>query len=199
MSGLRIISGEFRSRRLLPPPGSDVSRPYLSRVRESVFGMLHGWFQGASVLDLFAGVGTMGLEAASRGARSVVMVEQDRRIFKLLQENVRALGCEDRASAVLGDALGSACLARAEAPVDLAFVDPPYALMLDPGGRLRVLAQMARLAPLLNPRGFLILRAPAGPEAIALDVPGLAGPETHRYREDLWVLLYSPQPAAATP
>jgi 16S rRNA (guanine966-N2)-methyltransferase len=189
---LKIIAGEYRSRRLTPPPDGEVTRPYLGRVRESVFSILQGWFEDASVLDLFAGVGTMGLEAVSRGARIVVMVEQDRRIYRILQENVASLGCEDRAVCMLADALGSACLARAETPVDIVFVDPPYAMMRSEAGRRRVLSQVARCRGIIADGGFLVLRTPWGPETVDLDVAGFAGPEPHRYGRDMWVLLYQP-------
>ena len=68
----KIISGDFRTRILLTPEGEDRTRPMTARVKESVFAMLHGWFQGARVLDLFAGVGTVGLECVSRGASEVL-------------------------------------------------------------------------------------------------------------------------------
>src|SRR5262245_15938357 len=77
---LKIIAGEFRSRKLLTPDDGSVSRPYGARVKESIFNLLRGWFEGATVIDLFAGVGTMGLEAVSRGAARVFMVERDRHI-----------------------------------------------------------------------------------------------------------------------
>jgi 16S rRNA (guanine(966)-N(2))-methyltransferase RsmD len=189
---LKILAGEYRSRRLAAPPDGDVTRPYLARVRESVFSLLRGWFEDASVLDLFAGVGTVGLEAISRGARRVVMVEQNRMIFDLLTKNIETLGCGDRAVAVPGDALGSAGLMRAEPPVDLVFIDPPYAMMKDEATRGRVLAQAARCRSLMGDSGFLVLRSPIGPAAADVAIEGFDGPETHRYGHDQWVLLYAP-------
>lgn len=82
---LQISGGEYRSRRLTSPPDAEVSRPYARRAREAVFNLLRGWFEDARVLDLFAGVGTMGLEAASRGAAAVVMVERDKPIGSTLR------------------------------------------------------------------------------------------------------------------
>jgi 16S rRNA (guanine966-N2)-methyltransferase len=128
---LKIISGEYRSRILLTPEGEDRTRPMVARVKESVFAMLHGWFKGARVLDLFAGVGTVGLECASRGAAEVVMIERDREVFRYLEHNIKTLGCEERAIAVQADALGPTALARSPKPVDLVFMDPPYALMVE--------------------------------------------------------------------
>ena len=96
----KIISGDFRTRILLTPEGEDRTRPMTARVKESVFAMLHGWFAGARVLDLFAGVGTVGLECVSRGAAEVVMVERDRDVFRYLEHNIETLKCRDRAIAI---------------------------------------------------------------------------------------------------
>ncbi len=150
--------------------------------------MLHEWFDGARVLDLFAGVGTVGLEAVSRGASEVLMVEKSPRTYRVLRENIEMLGCGGRARALQGDALGSAVLAAAPQPTDLVFMDPPYAMMQDPAGRKRVLDQAARCRQVMADRGFLVLRSPVelGP------IEGFDGPEVHRYRKDMVVLLYAP-------
>lgn len=189
---LKIIAGDYRSRRLRAPRDESVSRPYSQRVKEAVFNLLRGWFDGARVLDLFAGVGTMGLEAVSRGAAEVVMVERDSEIFGLLEENVAALGCGGRVTAVQMDALSHAVLLRAPEPVDVVFIDPPYALMEEETSRQRVLDQAARCRTVMADSSFLVLRSPQGPEKIDLAVEGLAGPEPHRYGLGMWVLLYAP-------
>lgn len=190
---LKIIAGEYRSRHLLSPPDGETSRPYAHRVREAVFNLLRGWWEDARVLDLFAGVGTVGLEAASRGAAEVVTVERDRRIFRLLEENIATLDCGDRVTAVMADALGPGALLRAPTPVDLVFIDPPYLLMREEASRSRVFEQMTRCAAIMADPSFLVLRSPLGPEDIDLAVPGLAGPEPHRYGPGMWVLLYQPE------
>ena len=138
---LKIISGEYRSRILLTPEGEDRTRPMTARVKESVFAMLQGWFKGARVLDLFAGVGTVGLECASRGAAEVVMIERDREVFRYLEHNIETLKCGDRVIAIQADALGPTALARSPKPVDLVFMDPPYELAPDAHG-----AALERLA-----------------------------------------------------
>ncbi len=188
---VRIIAGEYRSRKLLTASDDESTRPFLSRVKESIFSMLHEWFQGARVLDLFAGVGTVGLEAVSRGASSVLMVERSAATYRLLKRNIEQLGCGDRAKALLGDALGQTALLRAPRPVDLVFVDPPYTLLQDPRSRQRVLDQVARCREVMADRGFLVLRSPVGPDQIG-SLAGFRGPEPHRYRKDMWVLLYEP-------
>lgn len=189
---LKIISGEYRSRQLATPPDEAITRPYSRRVKESIFNLLRGWFEDANVLDLFAGVGTMGLEAVSRGAKQVLLVEQDRHIFKLLEQNIATLGCGDRAIGMMGDALGQTSLLRAPQPVDIAFVDPPYALMLRPESRQRVIEQIRRLREIMNGRGFVVLRSPIEPDGQEWVIEGFDGPETHRYTKEMWVLLYAP-------
>lgn len=102
-----------------------------SRTRGALFDLLRGWFDGTTVVDLFAGVGTLGLEAASRGAARVVCVERDRLIARLLRENVDALHCDDRVSVIEGDVLSESTLAALPKPVDIVFCDPPFAMVLE--------------------------------------------------------------------
>ncbi len=192
---LKIIAGEFRSRSLLTPPDEEVTRPYTQRVKESVFNLLREWIEGARVLDLFAGVGTVGLEALSRGAEQVVMVELDRQIFELLEQNIASLGCGDRATAVCGDSFGSVALLRAPKPVDLVFVDPPYRMMIDPDQRERVLGLVGECLTVAGEQCVLVLRSPLGPKDVELTIAGLIGPEVHRYSKDMWVLMYGRNPA----
>jgi 16S rRNA (guanine(966)-N(2))-methyltransferase RsmD len=192
-SMLRIIAGEYRSRKLLSPDDATVSRPYTDRVKETVFNLLRGWFEGARVLDLFAGVGTMGLEAVSRGASRVVMVEKNRAIFDLLKENIAALGCEDRATAVMADAMGPAALTQIPRPVDVIFIDPPFHMMEDERSRRRVLEQIERCRTLMGQTGFVVLRSPIGSKDADFSIAGFDGPEDHRYSSEMHVLLYSPK------
>ena len=196
---LKIISGEFRTRQLFTPPGEDRTRPMTARVKESLFAMLHGWFKGARVLDLFAGVGTIGLECASRGAVEVVMIERDREVFRYLEHNIAMLKCADRVIALQADALGPTALARSPRPVDLVFLDPPYALMVELPTRALVLAQAARSRGLFaDGKGFLILRTPIDLEEPERTIVGFDGPEVHRYKDDMFVYLYKPNAFSET-
>ena len=111
---LHVLAGEFKSRILKTPTDDAITRPMGSRTKEGLFNVLRGWFEGARVLDLFAGVGTLGLEAVSRGAIKVFMVEKDRKIFALLRDNIESLGCGERAIAVQADALGEAAIMAAQ-------------------------------------------------------------------------------------
>jgi 16S rRNA (guanine966-N2)-methyltransferase len=196
---LRIISGEFRSRQLHAPKDDRVTRPYPSRVREAVFNTLREWFEGATVLDLFAGVGSMGLEAVSRGAANVVMVERSKPIFKLLQQNIEELGCANRAQAVMGDALAPRSLLLPRTPIDVIFLDPPYLMMMEDGPRQQVLDQLDRCATVLRDGGLVVFRSPLSAERLGLEVPHLDGPEERHYGKDMYLMYYQkPKPAAST-
>lgn len=130
------------------------------RVRESLFGILRGHTEGVAVFDAFAGTGSIGLEAISRGASRCVFVERDRSSVELLRRNIASLGVEDRCEVVAGDALGPGALARCPVPVHLVFMDPPYALVRDPTGWRRVKAQFEQLVRRLDEGGFAVLRTP---------------------------------------
>lgn len=157
---MRIIAGEFRSRRLHTPKDASVTRPMPDRVRESLFGLLRGHTEGATVIDLFAGTGSVGLEAVSRGASRCVLVEKDRQIAQILKRNIEMLGVEDRCELVVGDALGPGALARCPRPVNLVFMDPPYPMVRDALGWKRVRTQFERLIDLLTDDGYAVLRTP---------------------------------------
>ncbi len=193
---IRITGGEYSSRQLIEPGTGETSRPYQARTREAVCNLLRGWFEDAQVLDLFAGVGTMGLEAVSRGATNVVLVEKSRETFARLQQNIERLGCGDRARAVHGDALSPHIAAIAPRPVDLLFVDPPYALMTDENARPLVLQQITSLCAVMAEPAFAVLRSPLGPDEVDLAIDDWNGPEPHHYGSQHWVLLYEPARAA---
>ncbi|MGC8787075.1 MAG: 16S rRNA (guanine(966)-N(2))-methyltransferase RsmD [Anaerolineae bacterium] len=135
---MRIIGGRFRGRRLAAVSGP--VRPTADRVREAIFNILGERVQGATVLDLYAGTGALGLEALSRGAAQVVFVEQHHQVRHLLQRNLTALGVADQARLVAGRVLPTLPqLARGGQRFDLVFLDPPYGLGLA-AATLKVLA-----------------------------------------------------------
>lgn len=125
MSGLRIVAGEFGGRRISVPPGSRI-RPTREMVREAWFNALTGLVPGARALDLFAGSGALGIEALSRGARSVVFVESDRRSAAVLRTNLRRLGIAGRGRLVRGGVEDFLAGLDPSDRFDLAFADPPY-------------------------------------------------------------------------
>ena len=122
--GLRIVAGEFGGRRLESPADSRV-RPTADRVREAWFSILGGAVRDASVLDLFAGSGALGLEALSRGAARAHFAEINGPSLRALKSNITALGVEDRATVHRADALRYAA-GLAPGAYDLALADPPY-------------------------------------------------------------------------
>jgi len=121
---MRVIAGEFGGRKLIAPEGLS-TRPTTDKVRQAVFNSLHsmGVIEGATVVDLYAGSGALGIEALSRGAESCVFVERDRAALAALRANLSVLGLEDR-----GRVVGSDVLAYAPGltGVDIALIDPPY-------------------------------------------------------------------------
>lgn len=131
---MRIIAGKLGGRRLDVPRGDRV-RPTADRTKESLFNILGERCLGARVLDAFAGSGALGLEAWSRGASRVVLVEQDPVVLRVLQQNVAALVPEALAAqevrVVRADVM-RACTSGALGVFDLVFVDPPYRKGLAP-------------------------------------------------------------------
>ena len=122
---MRIIAGEFRGRRLSSPPGRDV-RPTSDRARESLFNILeHGEppVRGARFLDLFCGTGAVGLEALSRGAAEVVLVESDPHALRIAKRNLERLGTPENVRLLRQDATR---LGPAPSAFDIVFLDPPY-------------------------------------------------------------------------
>ena len=119
---IRIIAGEYRGRRIAVPERPGL-RPTPDRVRETLFNWLGQSLAGLSCLDLFAGSGALGFEAASRGAARVVMVEQDRAVFQSLKTTREAIGAR-QVELVFDDAF--AYLKKSRDRFDVVFLDPPF-------------------------------------------------------------------------
>ncbi|MYB43498.1 MAG: 16S rRNA (guanine(966)-N(2))-methyltransferase RsmD [Acidimicrobiia bacterium] len=174
---MRIIAGIAKGRILKAPPGSG-TRPMTGRAREAVFSSIAAALPGADVLDLYAGTGSLGLEALSRGAATAVFVERDRAALRALRANVGALGLGGEVVARSVDGyLASATADHPSGPsvrFTLVFVDPPYELPIT-----GVEQQLAAAARLLGHRGSLVLHRRLGehrPEA-----PGLRLVRTRTY------------------
>lgn len=152
---MRIIAGAARGRRLVVPRGETV-RPTADRVREALFASLAPLLPGASVLDVFAGSGALGLEACSRGAARVTFIERERRALDALRRNIEAVGL-DATTVIAADASRSLRDgALAGAPFDLVLLDPPYAL-----GEDEVAALLCDLVSLLAPDATVVLERSA--------------------------------------
>ncbi len=163
---MRIIAGTWRGRKLLAPEGQAI-RPTSDRAREALFGILeHGQppLRGARFLDLFCGTGAVGLEAASRGAAEVWLVDDDRQALALAAANLDRLGAPANVRLVERDATR---LGPARRAFDLVFLDPPYgsglagpalAGLLDgwltPGAR--IIVELAAKEELSLPEGYAL-------------------------------------------
>lgn len=150
---MRVVAGEARGRRLDAPPGQAI-RPTSDRVREAIFGVLTslapvvGWsLEGATVADLFAGSGALGIEALSRGAARAVFVDADRQAVEAIGANLSGTGLAGtRATVVRADV--QRWLDRVtDAAFDLVLCDPPYAFAAWPA-LLRALVPMTAIAVL---------------------------------------------------
>lgn len=101
---MRVIAGEARGRRLEALPGTDVTRPTLSQVKEAMFSIVQFDLPGARVLDLYAGSGQLGIEALSRGAARCVFLDESREAVSIVMRNCKACGVFDRSRVNIGEA-----------------------------------------------------------------------------------------------
>ncbi len=120
---MRVITGEARGRKLITLEGDDV-RPTTDRVKESLFNIIQFDVEGASVLDLFAGSGQLGIEALSRGAKHCTFVDASNRSIDVVKQNLKTVGFEKRASVFCGD--GKMYVKLSKDVFDIALLDPPY-------------------------------------------------------------------------
>jgi 16S rRNA (guanine966-N2)-methyltransferase len=120
---MRVIAGEAKGRKLKMVSGSS-TRPIGERVKEALFAILGERVEGARVLDLYAGTGSVGIEALSRGARSAVFVDRQRQAVSTIRDNLAVTGLKDRAQVVSGEALSFLRREDLE-PFDLVYVAPP--------------------------------------------------------------------------
>lgn len=153
---MRIIAGRFKGRTLRTVKDLSV-RPATGRVRQTLFDMLtHRMeFEGARVLDLFAGSGSLGIEALSRGAAEAVFVESGREAADLLEQNLAALGCAGIGEVVRQDAEGF--IGRESGSYSLVFADPPYAFAGTPSLPEKIFGRR-----LVAPGGLLLIEHSAG-------------------------------------
>ncbi|HVW08325.1 MAG TPA: 16S rRNA (guanine(966)-N(2))-methyltransferase RsmD [Bryobacteraceae bacterium] len=132
---MRIIAGEFRSRRLQSLPGADV-RPTPDRLRETLFNILAPRIKGSVFVDAYAGTGAVGIEAISRGAKQAVFIERNRQAVETIQANLKSLGIRGEGRLIKGPA----ALHLASIKADIVFLDPPYPLESEYAAAMEVLA-----------------------------------------------------------
>ena len=178
---MRIIAGRFRRRKLLANPGL-TTRPISDFVKESLFTRLGDWIAGQRVADVFSGTGTIGLEALSRGAASVVFIEKDRKAVELLKHNIASLGEQAETACLCWQTDIFRCSFRPKGdsakfvPFDWIFFDPPFVMVeeLSPTSELfRVLKQLAR-EDVSSPDTRLVLRTPERAQFVMPDAWELA-------------------------
>lgn len=160
---MRVIAGEYRGRKLVGPD-TDETRPIMDRAKESIFNSIAFEIPDARVADLFAGAGSFGIEAISRGAESVVFVESGRKALDSLRTNLDTLGID----AVVRQADVLTWIATSDGPFDVVFCDPPWRMEADVVVRVleRIVPELTEEAlvvvtrrstdPTPEPRGFAI-------------------------------------------
>jgi len=181
---MRIITGKAKGRRLVAPDTPD-TRPVTERAREAVFSMIGAWVDDASVLDLYAGSGSFGLDALSRGAKSVIFVENGHRALEALRRNIESVG--------LGGTVVTSkvqdFLARSSGEFDLVFIDPPWAMV-----STDLASDLTALDALLAPEGEVILSRRYTDEAP--DRPENWRVATDRHYGDTRIVMYEKEAQA---
>ena len=169
---MRIITGEYRGRKLEAPKGRDV-RPTSDKVKEAIFSILLANVPGAVCVDLFAGTGGLGLEALSRGASRCYFGDKSRESIAIIKRNVLHCGAQDRSIILPGEY--QKVLASLREPADLFFLDPPYraGLMLDCISRISELG-------LLREDG-LIVAEHGKDEELPLEIAGFEKQKERKY------------------
>lgn len=122
---MRIIAGKYKGRRLQPVPGEH-ARSTADRVKETLFNILMHDVPNSVVLDLFCGAGTLGLEALSRGAETVVFVDESVKSLKQTMANVKTVGAESLVTTIRSDALTALKAGKRDFAFTLILADPPY-------------------------------------------------------------------------
>ena len=158
---LRISAGILGGRRLAVP-GSMV-RPTQEKVRQALFSMLAPRLAGAKFLDLYAGSGSVGVEAWSRGAGGVVFVEEDRRVAGILRKNVEM--CDGECTVFVMDSLKFLRRRENNGPYDIIFADPPYKKWLGRNNYLDIILQLILNGGILGENGITVLEKASGTEA----------------------------------
>ncbi|MHC4660223.1 MAG: 16S rRNA (guanine(966)-N(2))-methyltransferase RsmD [Planctomycetota bacterium] len=161
---MRIIAGKWKRRKIIAPPGKS-TRPPSDFIRENIFNILHEQVEGASILDLFAGSGSFGIEALSRGAESCTFVERDAAAVNALRRNIESLDAQDYSTVIQGDVFRTAqSLSKQKTTFDIVFCDPPFAFGKDAAQRKRVVRLIEEILSfnILRTDGVLILRTRKG-------------------------------------
>lgn len=180
---MRVISGLYGGRKLQSPGGGNI-RPTSDIVKEALFSMIGSRVSGAVCIDLFAGTGSLGIEALSRGALHCWFCDSAAQSIRLLRENLKALGIEKAATVMKGDFRRTLDRIAASGTVaDILFADPPYA-----AGYYEEIMHTPRIYGMIKPGGLIVVERDAAfsPEHA---YEGLERLKTKRYGKT-WVDLF---------
>ncbi|MDD7793753.1 16S rRNA (guanine(966)-N(2))-methyltransferase RsmD [Clostridium sp. 'White wine YQ'] len=150
---MRIIAGKAKGRKILSPATYE-TRPTLDRVKESMFSIIQNYLIDATVVDVFAGTGSLGLEAASRGAKEVFLVDKSPVTFPILKQNIENLKFDDFCHALNKDAYAALnFLADKNKVFDIIFIDPPYLKDMIPKA-----LEIVKEKNMLHPEGIVVTK-----------------------------------------
>lgn len=156
---MRVISGKARGRRLCVLSNGQ-TRPVLDRVKESLFNILSGFVENSIVLDLFAGTGSLGIEALSRGAKRCLFVDNDIHAVQVIEKNLQSTNLLEKATVLKKDVFNiSTFLTNKSIKHDLVLVAPPYKLMNpDCKDRKRIFSLLDECVQVLDEKGIIVLQ-----------------------------------------
>lgn len=191
---MHVMAGQFKGRKLLPPKGGKTTRPITGLARKSLFGVLEPWIPDAVVLDLFAGTGTIGIEAISRGAAMCCFAERDNQALARLRRNIETVGAAKRSIVWAGDVYAGLAkrLESLARPVDVAFMDPPYAQSRKWVWPDAIRQLFAPIAGALAHDGLVVLRT-CGPANVPDPIAQLAVKRVKRYGDMHLTFLGRPE------
>lgn len=191
LRGMQIVAGKYRHRKLESNPG-ETTRPITARVKVALFDRLEPELQEARVADVFSGTGTIGFEALSRGAASVVFIESDRRAFERLRRNVASLKAEPETLCWQCDV--SKCSFRPKGgerflPFDVVFFDPPYLFSTRLKAGTMLFRSLERLArdEITSPQALLVFRCAS---ETAFEIPPVWRPDRRLEYSSMEVHLF---------
>ena len=157
---MRIIAGQYRSRKLKSVPGKAV-RPTPDRLRETLFSILAPRINGSVFLDAYAGSGAVGIEALSRGAKRIILIEKSAQALTVIRENLATLGVVSEATVLRGSAAGY----LRKHPADIVFIDPPYEQVKEYEDSLLILGEIDCPLAIAQHSSRLVLEERYGPLA----------------------------------
>lgn len=150
---MRIISGKAKGRNILSPEGME-TRPTLDRIKESIFSIIQNYVYDSTVLDVFAGTGSLGLEATSRGAKHCYLIDKSPQTFPLLQKNIENLDFTESCKCYNMDSYSALKkFSKEDLVFDIIFIDPPYAKDMIP-----LAMQIIDENNLLNKHGIIVTK-----------------------------------------